>query len=97
MVEGDATDEGFWARLATPSRVHLVVLAMPFHGANMAALELVREVGFTGTIAAVARNDDDLHALAQAGVTTVLHIYTGSGTALADSIADDLRLERRPT
>ncbi len=97
VVEGDATDEGFWARLATPSRVHLVVLAMPFHGANMAALELVREVGFTGTIAAVARDDDDLHALEQAGVTTVLHIYTGSGTALADSIADDLRLERRPT
>ncbi len=94
VVEGDATDEGFWTRLADPNEVRLVVLAMPFHGANMAALTLCRDVGYAGEVAAVARDDDDLRALEAAGVSTVLHIYTGSGTALADTIADDLGLSR---
>lgn len=94
VVEGDATDEDFWQRVTTPQTVRLVVLAMPFHGANMAALEQLRRSGYDGEIAAVARDDEDLHALAAEGVGTVLHIYTGSGNALADSIADDLNLER---
>lgn len=95
VLEGDATDEGFWERVSAPHKVELVVLAMPFHGANMAALTMIRESGYTGELAAVARDDTDLHALKAAGVTSVLHIYTGSGTALADQVAEDLNLQRR--
>jgi predicted Kef-type K+ transport protein len=89
VVLADATDNNLWRRLVAVSSLRTVVLAMPFHDANLAAISVVRARRFTGTVAAVARYDDEVTELLAHGADTVLHVYSGSGLALADAALDD--------
>ncbi|HPV90271.1 MAG TPA: potassium transporter Kef, partial [Ornithinibacter sp.] len=84
----DATDSSLWRRLVAVRTLRTVVLAMPFHEANLATIEVVRARSFTGTVAAVARYDDEVTELHANGANTVLHVYSGSGVALADAALD---------
>ena len=43
--------------------------------------------GFRGTVAVVARNDDDVLEVRTAGIEAVLHLYEGAGESLADRAA----------
>ncbi|GAA4403829.1 cation:proton antiporter [Fodinibacter luteus] len=88
-VAADATDSALWRRLVAVRSLHTVVLAMPFHHANLGALAVVRARHFTGTVAAVARYDDEVTDLLAHGADTVLHIYSGSGLALAEAALGD--------
>ena len=88
VVLADATDNNLWRRLVAVSTLRTVVLAMPFHDANLAAISVVRARRFTGTVAAVARYDDEVTELLEHGANTVLHVYSGSGLALADAALD---------
>jgi len=91
VVEADATDGDFWARLNQAEDVELAVLAMPFHGSNVLAIERLGESGFRGKVAALAKYDDDLHAARQRGADTVLQLYDGAGRELADQAVSVLR------
>ncbi|HSO65658.1 MAG TPA: cation:proton antiporter [Ornithinibacter sp.] len=88
-VAADATDAALWRRLVAVRTLRTVVLAMPFHHANLGALTVVRARHFTGTVAAVARYDDEVGELLARGADTVLHIYSGSGLALAEAALGD--------
>ncbi|HNV40658.1 MAG TPA: cation:proton antiporter [Ornithinibacter sp.] len=88
VVLADATDSSLWRRLVAVRTLRTVVLAMPFHEANLATIEVVRARSFTGTVAAVARYDDEVTELHANGANTVLHVYSGSGVALADAALD---------
>ena len=88
-VAADATDTALWRRLVAVRTLRTVVLAMPFHHANLGALTVVRARHFTGTVAAVARYDDEVGELLAHGADTVLHIYSGSGLALAEAALGD--------
>ncbi len=83
VVEGDATDPELWTGAAA-HEVSMVLLAMPFHGNNMAVLERLRAHDFTGTVALVAQYDDDLRHAARQGADAGFQIYDGAGTELAD-------------
>ncbi|MEI2811651.1 MAG: cation:proton antiporter family protein [Nocardioides sp.] len=85
VIEGDASDTGLWRRLQAVRTLDTVVLAMPFHHANLDCLRVVRDRAFTGTVVAVARYDDEVAELMAHGATSVLHLYAGSGLALADA------------
>ncbi len=85
VVEADATDSGLWRRLTAVRTLDTVVLAMPFHHANLDCLKVVRKRGFKGTVVAVARFDDEVADLQAHGATSVLHLYAGSGLALAET------------
>ena len=87
-IQGDATDAAFWERCQRHPGVHLAVLAMPFHGSNMAALEQLRARGFTGTVAAISRFDDERDRILDAGADTAFQVYDGAGLSLADRAAD---------
>lgn len=89
VVLADATDSSLWRRLVAVSTLRTVVLAMPFHDANLDALSVVRARRFTGTVAAVARYDDEVTELLAHGADTVQHLYSGSGLALADAALGD--------
>jgi len=89
VVAGDATDSALWRRLVAIRSLRTVVLAMPFHHANLNALTVVRSRHFTGTVAAAARYDDEVGDLVDAGADSVLHIYSGSGLALAEAALGD--------
>lgn len=84
VVRADATDREFWERTLRTGEVELAVLAMPFHGSNLEALEMLRACGFGGRIAAVAQYDDDAEELRRLGADAVFQLYGGAGTALAD-------------
>jgi uncharacterized protein YbjT (DUF2867 family) len=94
VVQGDATDPEFWARLR-PHHVKLAVLAMPFHTSNLDALRKLQEGEFTGTVAVVAQYDDDLEQARALGAHTGFQVYDGVGAELADLAATQAGLPRR--
>lgn len=82
VLEGDATDPLFWSRVAEQSTIRQVVLAMPFHGSNVRALEQLERSGFGGSVTAVTRYSDEAEHLAdRAGV---VGLYDAAGAELAD-------------
>jgi hypothetical protein len=84
VVEADATDHHFWERLMRAGDVDLAVLAMPFHGANVVALDQLRASDFAGTVAVVTQWEDELLDAQDRGVDATVQIYDGAGIALAD-------------
>lgn len=95
VLRADATDVEFWARVQRAGQVQVVVLAMPFHNANLIALARLRVAGFSGKVAAVARYDDDVAELRRHGADAVFHLYGSAGTALADHAAEAVLLRRQ--
>lgn len=89
VVEADATDEDFWARVADDAEIAIVVLAMPSQHANIAALAELRRAGYTrGTVAAVALYREDVDELERLGIDVVVHLYGGAGAELADQAVE---------
>lgn len=86
VLEGDATDLDFWNQLRRSESVRIAVLAMPRHGANVTALACLRESGFSGTVAAVARYDDEVQWAKEHGVDIAFNVYAGAGLELADQV-----------
>ena len=87
VIEGDATDPDLWHRLTQAGAVDIAVLAMPFHGSNLAAMKQLEASEFAGTIAAIAQYDDEAAELS-GHVHSVFGLYDGAGTALADGVAE---------
>lgn len=94
VLRADATDVEFWGRVERAGQVQVVVLAMPFHNANLIALARLQAAGFTGKVAAVARYDDDVAELKRHGAHAVFHLDGSAGTALADHAAEAVLMER---
>ena len=88
VIEADATDADFWDRCVGDDDVDIIVLAMPFHGSNLIALEQVDARDFEGTVAVVAQYDDERDELIGLGADVAFHIYEGTGVGLADSAAE---------
>jgi len=94
VVEGDATDPDFWARLTRTGGVDIAVLAMPFHGANRAAMERLEASDFGGTVAVVTQYDDEMDQARRHGADTVFQLYDGVGLTLADKAAASAGISR---
>ncbi|QYJ05079.1 cation:proton antiporter [Nocardioides panacisoli] len=89
VVRADATDRDFWLRVGRAGEVHVAVLAMPFHGSNLEAYEMLRACRFHGRVAAVARYDEEVDELQRLGAESVFQLYSGAGTALADTVLEE--------
>ena len=87
VMLGDATDLDFWRRMKHSESVRIAVLAMHRHGANVTALDCLRESGFGGKVAAVARYQDEVRWAREHGVDTAFNVYAGAGLELADQVA----------
>ncbi|WP_243118481.1 cation:proton antiporter family protein [Actinomyces wuliandei] len=85
VLEADATDQDFWDKL---DAVHAstAVLAMPEPGANLHVLDWLERSSFEGQVLAVAGYDDEADAMRRRGVDSVVNIYDGLGTALAEAV-----------
>ncbi|MGF1446480.1 MAG: cation:proton antiporter [Pikeienuella sp.] len=91
VVHGDATDSDFWRRAVRPSAsIRAVLLAMPDHDANMYALEQIRSSGFKGFVAAMARYQDDIEPLEEAGCHLAFDVYAEAGAGFAADIAEQI-------
>jgi hypothetical protein len=86
VIFGDPTDPDFWQRIQNldwQTRM-MAILAMPKHQANMAAVKHLADIGFRGRIAAVARFDDQVEALREAGVHSAFNFYNEAGLGFAE-------------
>ncbi len=83
---GDPSDADFWDKMKSDGKIELVMLALPNLQANLDALDELREVGFTGRIAAIAKYPDEVSRLEQAGATAVFNIYTEAGAGFAQHV-----------
>ncbi|MDO5739078.1 MAG: cation:proton antiporter [Ornithinimicrobium sp.] len=90
IVEADAADDDFWARLESTGQVDIVVLAMPFHGANRLALAELSKSNYVGVVAVVAQYDDDAREYQQMGADVIIHLYEGAGLKIAEQAAEAL-------
>jgi hypothetical protein len=66
-VLADATDSDFWERVQLNEGIHLVILAMPKHSANLHAAETLKRHGYQGVVAAIAKFDDEMKLVALGG------------------------------
>ena len=100
VVEGDASDAELWTRLRGKDNIRIAIIAMPRHGANISAVHTLRNSGFEGTIAAVARYDDEVRQAHTYGADTAFNVYAGAGLELADQVTrlvDGIEENPRPT
>lgn len=87
VVSGDATNPDFWTR--APSLLiglKWVLLTLPTHSANKAAVAMLKEMGYTGQIAATSKYDDQAEELKQMGVDMSFNIYAEAGIGFANDL-----------
>ncbi len=86
VLYGDPSDADFWEQIERNHSLELVMLALPNFQANRDALEQLREISFTGRIAATARYRDEKEQLQQLGVKAVFDVYTEAGAGFAEHV-----------
>ncbi|MFC3194171.1 cation:proton antiporter [Marinicella sediminis] len=83
VILGDPSDADFWDRVNQSKDLELVLLTLPTFNATMAVVEMLKESGYTGQIAATAKFEDEMNELLQAGVDTVFNMHTEAGAGFA--------------
>ncbi len=84
VVLGDATNPDFWLRLDDGHHeVMMILLAMPYHTANINAVRQLRDRGYSGPIVATALFPDQEEDLIENGVDEVFNIYAEAGAGAA--------------
>jgi len=91
VLLADATDPDFWEKCRPGSgRVRLVMLAMASVKENVFAARQLRDRGYQGRIAGIARYQDEIDALTEAGVDAAYNFYAEAGTGFAAHLCDYL-------
>ena len=80
---GDAEDAFFWERINL-ANLQLVLLALPIVIDIMNVADQLREAGYKGKIAAIARYDDEREQLEAFGIDKVFNFYAEAGVGFAD-------------
>jgi predicted Kef-type K+ transport protein len=94
VIRGSAIDPDFWNRInMNLENVKVIVLSMPNAQENLFAAKLLKETGYTGQVAAVARYADEIEALKKAGVDAAFNLYAESGAGFAEHVCSELLLE----
>ena len=87
VLLADVTDPDFWRKLpSTHNLFKLAVLTAPTLDTQLYALKKLKERGFPGTIAAMAKYDDEADILREAGVDTAFNVYAEAGAGLGSHI-----------
>jgi Kef-type K+ transport system membrane component KefB len=86
---GDGEDPGFLETLPLAGAAW-VVTTLPGAGADRALLSALRESGYAGRIAGVARNPGHTAALREAGVARIVNPYNDAADHAAAQLAEEL-------
>lgn len=87
VVHGDATNPDFWSR--APSLIKglkWVMLTLPSHQANLATVQRLQEMGYSGHIAATTKYADEAKELEDLGVKFAFNIYAEAGSGFASQL-----------
>lgn len=91
VIRGSATDPEFWSRINLDfDRVSLILLAMPNTQKNLFAAHQLKEAGYSGKLAAIAKYVDEVEALQQAGVHAAYNLYAEAGAGFAEHVGKEL-------
>jgi len=91
VIHGSATDPDFWNRIQLDfERVSLVLLAMPNAQENLFAARQLKELGYGGRVAAIAKYPDEIDALIRAGVHAAFNLYAEAGAGFAEHVCAEL-------
>jgi len=91
VIHGSATDPDFWNRMHLDfDSVSLILLAMPNARENLYAARQLRDAGYAGKVAAVAKYADEIEELKQAGVHAAFNLYAEAGAGFAEHVCHEL-------
>lgn len=91
VICSSATDPDFWIRFHLDTRkVRLIMLAMPSYQENKLATQQIRETGYQGPVAAIAKFQDEVELLKQEGIDSVFNLYEEAGGGFADGVLEYL-------
>ena len=91
VIKGDPMDADFWERArAKDHQVTLVMLAMPSQTENKEVARQIKSFNFPVRIAAIARFDDEVEALKEAGVDAAFNIYGEAGVGFAEHVCREI-------
>ena len=94
VIRADPLDFDFWARAEKNKRkVELVMLAMSSQTENKEVATILKSFNFPGQIGAIARFDDEVEALKEAGVDAAFNIYGEAGAGFAEHICKKIDKE----
>ena len=94
VVQGDVTNPDFWAGLCgNRFEINNVILTMPSHAQQMAAVRQLRRHGFTGRIVATAKYSDHAEELQANGVEAAFDIYLEAGAGFAGHVLNIFKQE----
>ncbi|BCS96343.1 potassium transporter Kef [Desulfoluna limicola] len=89
--QADVTDPDFWRRLPAPDgTVKLVVLALNNFESMLTVIQKFKKYGYRGELAAIARFDDEVEMLREAGVDIAMNVFAEAGAGLAAHAASSL-------
>lgn len=83
VLTGDGEDIDFWENTNLKS-IKLIMLAVPATDDISNVTEQLRCAGYKGKIAAVARYEDEIEPLLEAGIDKVFNFFTEAGTGFAE-------------
>ena len=83
VINGDGEDVDLWENLNI-RHVQLVLLALPSIEDAINITKQLKNAGYTGKIAAIARYEDEVSALADNGVDKVFNFFTEAGLGFAE-------------
>jgi glutathione-regulated potassium-efflux system ancillary protein KefC len=93
VILGDAEDIDFWHDVDV-SKLRLIMLAMPSLIDMQQAVKFLNDSGYNGTIAAVAKYDDDRAVLEAAGVDESFNFYAEAGAGFAEHARQKLEIKK---
>ena len=83
VITGDGEDVDLWENLDI-RHVELVLLALPSIEDAMNISKQLKNAGYQGKIAAIARYEDEVDALLNNGVDKVFNFFTEAGLGFAE-------------
>lgn len=91
VVLGDASDPQFWERTRNGANAHVRLCLLTLrHPANLAVARLLRDKGYSGNLAAVARYEDELSELSAAGANAAFNLFAEAGAGFAEHVEQKL-------
>jgi predicted Kef-type K+ transport protein len=81
VITADASDPGLWSNLDL-SRIQVIMLALTNHQENILVGKLLRQLNYTGAIAAVVRFQEEADELEQQGMST-FNLFAEAGRGFA--------------
>jgi glutathione-regulated potassium-efflux system ancillary protein KefC len=94
IIHDDATDMDFWEKVDADhlrkGQVYLIMLCMGDFHSNKNTINQLKNIGYTGMIAATAKYDDEVELLKRMGVNLAYNLYSEAGVGFANHVCEKL-------